>query len=535
MVQRQHHLTPLRHRQKLCATDLIERGFPITKFNASATSALALGLGLSGTAAFADLTAQDVWTDWKDYMSGFGYEIAGEESTSGDTLMIKDLDMAMDLPDASGSFSMSISEVSFTDTGDGTVKMTIPAVMPIVVSVDTPDAEDVDMKIDYVTDGFEMIASGDPDNLTYDYTASELSMVLKELVVEGETVDVGTAQMTLSALSGQSNIRNGNIRMMDQTVAAGPVTYEMDITDPEGEGRFVLNGKWDSLNFSGGGSFPDGMDPNNMAAMLKAGFGFDGGFDHTGGAFNMNFQEDGETVQINTSSQDGTARVAMDESQLLYDVSANNTNIQMAGGEIPFPIEVAMAQSGFKLMMPVSKTDDEQDFAFGLTLGDFTMSDMLWGLFDSTAQLPRDPATIAMDLSGKAKLFFDIMDPEQMAGVETGGEMPGELNALTLNSLTVSAAGAELTGNGDFTFDNSDLTTFDGIPAPDGAVDLSLSGGNGLLDKLVAMGLLPEEQAMGARMMMGLFAVPGEGDDMLNSKIEVKSDGQVLANGQRLK
>ncbi|WP_371229405.1 DUF2125 domain-containing protein [Roseovarius sp. 2305UL8-3] len=507
----------------------------MTKLKAPVTSVLALGLGLSGTAAFADLTAQDVWADWKDYMSGFGYEITGEESTSGDTLTIKDLAMAMDMPEGAGSFSMSISEFSFTDNGDGTVNMTIPAVMPITVSVDTPDAEDVDMKVDYVTDSFEMVASGDPDNLTYAYTADELSMILKELVVEGEPVDIGTANVTLAALSGQSNIRNGNIRMIDQTIAAGPVTYAMDFVDPEGEGRMVLNGKFDTMNFSGGGSFPDGMDPNNMASMLKAGFGFAGGFDHTGGSFNMNFQEDGETVQVNTNSEDGKARVAMDEGQLLYDVSANNTNIQMAGAEIPFPIELAMAQSGFKLMMPISKAEGEQDFALGITLGDFTMSDLLWGLFDPAAQLPRDPATIAMDVSGKAKLFFDVMDPEQMAAVETGDEMPGELNALTLNSLTVSAAGAELTGNGDFTFDNSDLTTFDGMPAPEGAVDLSLSGGNGLLDKLVAMGLLPEEQAMGARMMMGLFAIPGEGDDMLTSKIEVKSDGQVLANGQRLR
>jgi hypothetical protein len=112
---------------------------------------------------------------------------------------------------------------------------------------------------------------------------------------------------------------------------------------------------------------------------------------------------------------------------------------------------------------------------------------------------------------------------------------PAELNALTLNSLTVRLAGAELTGEGDFTFDNSDLESFGGMPAPLGAIDLRLVGGNGLLDKLVAMGLLPQDQASGARMMMGLFARPGEGDDTLVSRIEVNEEGQVLANGQRLK
>ena len=104
-----------------------------------------------------------------------------------------------------------------------------------------------------------------------------------------------------------------------------------------------------------------------------------------------------------------------------------------------------------------------------------------------------------------------------------------------MNTLVVDAAGARLEGQGDVTFDNTDQTTFPGMPKPVGAVDLSLVGGNGLLDKLVGMGMLPEEQAMGARMMMGLFAVPGTEPDTLSSKIEFTEDGQVLANGQRIK
>ena len=50
----------------------------------------------------------------------------------------------------------------------------------------------------------------------------------------------------------------------------------------------------------------------------------------------------------------------------------------------------------------------------------------------------------------------------------------------------------------------------------------------------IQMGMLPQEQALGARMMMGVFATPGDGDDTLVSKIEVNDQGHVLANGQRL-
>ena len=55
------------------------------------------------------------------------------------------------------------------------------------------------------------------------------------------------------------------------------------------------------------------------------------------------------------------------------------------------------------------------------------------------------------------------------------------------------------------------------------------------MDTLVSSGLLPVQMAMGARMMMGMFAVPAEGEDTLKSKLEFTRDGQILANGQRIK
>ena len=131
-------------------------------------------------------------------------------------------------------------------------------------------------------------------------------------------------------------------------------------------------------------------------------------------------------------------------------------------------------------------------------------------------------------------MLFDFLNPDQAAALQSSGAAPGELIALTLNNLVVDAVGARLTGTGDFTFDNSDLVSFGGIPRPTGAIDLKLVGGNGLLDKLVAVGVLPQQQAMGARMMMGLFAVAGPEEDTLNSKIEINEAGHILANGQRV-
>ena len=84
------------------------------------------------------------------------------------------------------------------------------------------------------------------------------------------------------------------------------------------------------------------------------------------------------------------------------------------------------------------------------------------------------------------------------------------------------------------TFDNTDTTTFGGVPAPTGSIDLKAVGVNGLLDKLMAMGLVPEDQMMGARMMLGMFAKVVEGEpDTMTSNVEFKDKG-LFVNGMQL-
>jgi hypothetical protein len=89
-------------------------------------------------------------------------------------------------------------------------------------------------------------------------------------------------------------------------------------------------------------------------------------------------------------------------------------------------------------------------------------------------------------------------------------------------------AGTEATVRSHSTIQISNLR----FPRPE--VRQTFNGINGLVDKLIQMGLIPEDQAMMPRMMLGMFATP-VGDDMLTSTIEVNAEEYVLANGQRLR
>ena len=131
-------------------------------------------------------------------------------------------------------------------------------------------------------------------------------------------------------------------------------------------------------------------------------------------------------------------------------------------------------------------------------------------------------------------LNFDLA--ETLSTIESASPLVNCVtNAVTVNDLLISAAGAKLTGTGDFTFDNTNAAAMGGMPTPAGTANLQLVGANALIDKLIKMGLVSDQDAMGARMMMGMLAVPGDAPDTLNSEITMTEDGQILANGQRIK
>jgi hypothetical protein len=236
-------------------------------------------------------------------------------------------------------------------------------------------------------------------------------------------------------------------------------------------------------------------------------------------------------TKVVANASGGAFNVAMSQAGLTYGTSLTGAKFTVSGAEIPFPqIEVAFAESGFALAMPVTKSETPQDFSFLTKLVDFTVSEDVWGLFDPAGTLARDPATFIVDLKGTGFWTQDIMDPEvQMEGAEP----PGQLNSLDLTQVLAKAAGAEVTAAGGLTFDNTDMATFGGMPRPDGKITIGIKGVNQLVDNLIALGMLTEDDAMGFRMGLAMFARPGAGPDELTSEIEFK-EGGLFANGQRL-
>ena len=151
---------------------------------------------------------------------------------------------------------------------------------------------------------------------------------------------------------------------------------------------------------------------------------------------------------------------------------------------------------------------------------------------DPKAALPHGPTSLIIDTKGRVTLTRDLTaDASALEAGQT--DRPGVLNALDLSQFNLKALGAEVQAQGAFTFDNSDLTTFSGVPLPTGKLDIKATGVNALLDTLVKMGLVPPDQAMQGRMMLAMFANTSTSADEMTSALEFK-DKHFFANGQQL-
>ncbi|SEW44973.1 hypothetical protein SAMN04488515_3268 [Cognatiyoonia koreensis] len=483
---------------------------------------------VSASSATADVTAEQVWENWKENLAIYGEDgvSIGSEDIGDGTVTVSDLMLKME--DEFSSVEANLGTITFTEQGDGSVAVTMSDSYPITI---VPEDGGL-IRLNVSQSGMEMIVSGDEADMTYDVSADRYAFEVVEMVEDGEALIDGEIMFAANDLNGTYNVKTGELRNLDYDLSMGSLDLLMDFTEPGGDGVVVVSGKLDAVTLESEMAIPLEIDPENPEQMFADGFSFTGGYGFSAANYIFDFNVDGDSAVGSVAIGEGAVNAAMDADSLAYDVGVQNVALNIQSSEFPFPIEIGLAEYGIGLAMPLSSTEEPADFGLNINFSELTINDQIWALADPGEVLPRDPATVRIDLTGQAKLFFDLMDPEQAEAMEQA-EVPGELNALTLNDLLVSAGGAMITGTGDFTFDNTDLETFDGMPRPLGEASIQITGANALIDKLVSMGLLPQDQASMGRMFMGMFA-RSTGDDQLETTVEVNEEGHLIVNGQRM-
>lgn len=482
----------------------------------------------TGGVAFADVTPEDVWQNWQALATASGYSVAAATQTrSGDTLVLTDVTTT--IRDDGMTGGATLARVELRDRGDGSVSVTMDPEYVVSVRVAEPGSETVTLALRVQHEGMEMVASGSPESMRYALDAPQFALGLEQLVVDGTALPL-IMQYTMAGMTGTFGTSLTDVLRQEADLHIDAIAIAVEAEDPEGEGSLVFAAEGENTVIRFNGTVVPGMGSADLPTLLAAGLDFEGGYSVGATSFTFDFADEETETAVAASFASGGLSVAVNAARVIYDTALNGLDLTVASSEIPMPeVNVTLGDYRLAVNLPIAQSDDLADFSVLARLVDLVLPDDIWGMFDPMGAFPRDPATLVLDAKGKVKVLADIMNPSPAHMGE-----PGELHALELEAFQLRAVGTELTGRGSFTFDNSDTETFDGMPRPIGAIDLMLVGGNALIDKLIQMGMLPQDQAMGARMMMGLFGRPGDGPDTLTSKIEFPAAGGIIANGQRI-
>lgn len=494
-----------------------------------ATSFIALSAAFAAP-AMADVSAADVWANQQSLYSAIGASLGG--TLSGDQL--NDPQINVILPMGVASFQIKTDAITLDENSDGTVTIIYPSPMTITISGGVTGESSFSAKTIVTHDGFTATASGEAGDITYVSSAQTMTYEMTDVSVDGVDMDAMEiiGSMTIEGWTGTSRVTEGNLITYVAESEIGTTiadfTFNVDgISARSTQTTLPLTSQIEA-------SFPvGGSDVMNLSAALRDGL-------------SVVIQSTGEGNSAETvTTMDGRVLNSQITSTGAQDFTLSFTEdgIAMAGEAVDFAmimndplvfpadLEFGIGALSMDYDVPLNASDKPQDFRIATGMTDVTLGDTIWNMIDPSGQLPRDPAEISFDITGMGTNAMDLLDIAALS--QLMGPPPVEVDEVTIENLRIAAVGAEATATGAMTFDWTDFQTIPGIARPEGTVTVNLNGANGLMDKLVAMGLLPEEEMMMPRMMMGMFATP-VGDDMLETVLEVNSEGHVLANGQRL-
>lgn len=496
--------------------------------------------------AFADVTPEEVWQTWLDYYQTSGYTITeGAKDQAGETLTLKDVKFENTSDDNKTEFT--VPQITLQATGDGKVRTTYADSFPVTFSGVNADDKPFTTTMTFSIPGNETVTSGTKGDLVSE-------MKLPELTVSADKIDTGNAsenvnfKFTATNTTGTFRAETGEQAKYDTKMKSEKAGFEMSGA-PDGQGDLTLTASIDGLDMDvvAAGLSAAADLQSDLSVAIEKGLDIAGSFKAGKTIFDFNFNkpenaEDGSAAQSGkgNGTVDGfDVTLKMAKSGLVYQGNAGKIDAQITASDLPFPITYGMNATKFDIQFPVSKSDEPQPFKVAYSLDGLTLGDEIWSLFDPAKQLPRDPATFDVDVSGTMKVVQNVFDEDASnAEAAADGEdedyaddsSPFEPVDLTINKLVLSAVGAKVSATGSLKPSDEG-----GIEAPVGAINARYEGVNGLIDNLGKMGLIPEDQMAGVRMMLAMFARPADGNDVLTTDLEFKEDGSVFANGQQVK
>lgn len=490
---------------------------------ALANVGLAACFCLSAPAALAQVTADELWAEWQAQAAATGQPVTAATVTeTGNGLTLGGV--TSQYVDSDVSVRSAVDEIRMVENGDGGVDITMsqPYRISLTFPVDGSPGE-ATIEVLLFHENLAITANGPVEARTYSYTADLLTMTEGAITSGGMPVSM-ELDGEMRGLNAEYIVdgRNPDNLAITSTTQLDSIAIGLDLR-PEDPSQGYLKSSFQMADLATTGNATLGAIGALAAADgLPEGFALDSVVEYGALAFVFDLQQPGEPLRIANSTRGGSLSTTINDTMLAYGIAATGSQWELEAPDLPLPIEVSAGQSEFRFEIPVAAAPDPQGFAARLAYEDVMLDDTIWAMMDPAQVVPRDPISLVADVSGMVRVLVDMMqtDPGSL------NAPPGELRSLDINELRVAAAGAELTGDGALTFAEGQA-----MPLPQGRVELGLSGGLALLDRLQASGAVPAEEMVGIRAALGAFARPGATPDTLESTVEFGPNGTITANG----
>lgn len=490
--------------------------------------ATALSLILLAPPALA-LTPDELWARWQDQAAAFGLTLTATATPEGDGLALTALALSDGGPvAATPPPGTPLDRVTLTPAGDGAVA--IGLALPATSRFAVPDSPGSEVQVDQR--GLTILARPDGGRVIYALAAEALRVGAFAAPSEPFPVTFGLEAQGLALSLPDAPDAAGAFPV---ALSAAGLAYLLDMGDPLSFAQ-TQTSRTDGLAMTMTLAVPPGT---GLADLEALGAPVPAGTDAL-----LRLIEGGLGLSLQASAGDSDQTDRLQSAFLSYDYRVRSgpstTSLRLSGeglawslageggtiaGSTPLlPVgEVGVTVGPVALDLRVPFTPRDTAWGLRLSLGDTVLDEAAWSAFDPGALLPREPLRAEIDLGGE--MAFDLA---RTIRAEAAGRTapPPDIRGLDIRAWDIAFAGGRIQATGSLTFDDA--------MNPAGSGELTLAGSSRLLDAGVALGLLSDQDARGARLALASFFDPAPGapgGDVLVTRWEVGPGNRLRLNG----
>lgn len=492
------------------------------------------------------VVANELWAAWQEGAKNAGAVLSAVELREGNRLVLQDVRL-----DTGGDGGViQLETVTLTNQADGSVGVVLPERFPLVIELPLPPGsaggteeyrpEKVVLAVE--APQLQFTVRGIRERADFQANAPQITVSLDRFI---PPLPAGQGEVTISMALEGADLRYLQdlavaVPIVDGALAFESLTASLIVNgSKDGNGVMALSAGKSSAAFSAAvpaGAVAPAPELGEVLKLLDGGLRASAKIDLGPLAFTGDIRPEGEEIPtaFDLSAMATTLSVGLDAAAVGYEAAVRGFGARVTADMPEVPgneISLSLEEYRTSAKAGLNGLRGPQDWSLAYVIRGFGMSEQMWDQFDPARVMPREPMTVALDLAGRYGILPEALAPDW---TPLPGQTPLSEFGFRLNEFDLALFGLTMTGQGGLDLDMSDLTTFDGLPAPAGRLSFLTGGAYALIDRLAQLGRMSDEDVTGARAALLMLGRAGEEPDTLHTDLDFRDKGFFL-NGIRIR